>query len=124
MATTEFTTVSQYIASQPKAVRAVLRRVRSAIRKALPGSSEGISYQIPAVTLRGLRVMAYAGWKQHYSIYPATARLVAAFKRDLEPYEISKGTIRFPLSNTVPVGLIGRLAKFLAKEAVRRAALK
>lgn len=124
MATTKFTTVSEYIAAQPRDLRAVLRRVRSAIRKALPGSKEGISYQIPSVTLRGLRVMAYAGWKQHYSIYPATARLVAAFKRELAPYEISKGTIRFPLSKAVPVGLIGRLAKFLVKEAARRASLK
>ncbi len=32
----------------------------------------------------------------------------------------SKGTIRFPLSRPVPVKLIGRIAKFRAKEAAGR----
>jgi len=36
---------------------------------------------------------------------------------DLAPYEVNnKGTIRFPLSEPVPVKLIGRTAKFRAKE--------
>ena len=59
----------------------------------------------------------FAGWSQHYSIYPSSDRLVAAFKDALTPYTISKGTIRFPLSEPVPVKLIERIAKFRAKEA-------
>jgi uncharacterized protein YdhG (YjbR/CyaY superfamily) len=55
-----------------------------------------------------------------YSLYPSTDRLVAAFKDELAPYEISKGTIRFPLSEPVPVKLIERIAKFRAKEVVER----
>ena len=51
----------------------------------------------------------------------ATGRMVAELKDDLAPYEISKGTIRFPLSNPVPVKLIERLAKFRAKEVMERA---
>jgi uncharacterized protein YdhG (YjbR/CyaY superfamily) len=69
-------------------------------------------------------VVYFAGWKQHYSLYPAGARLVAAFKDDLAPYEVSKGTIRFPLSQPVPAKLIERIAKFLAKEAAERARAK
>jgi uncharacterized protein YdhG (YjbR/CyaY superfamily) len=46
--------------------------------------------------------------------------VVAAFKNDLAPYEVSKGTIRFPLSGPVPVKLIERIAKFRAKEVVER----
>ena len=60
-------------------------------------------------------------WKEHYSIYPATAKLVAAFKKQLAPYEVNdKGTIRFPLKGRVPVGLIGSIAKFRAKEVAER----
>ena len=69
-------------------------------------------------------VVYFAGWKQHYSLYPATGHLVAAFEDDLAPYKISKGTIRFPLSPPVPVKLIERIAKFLAKEAAERARAK
>jgi uncharacterized protein YdhG (YjbR/CyaY superfamily) len=97
--------------------------VRSTIRKALPRAEEVISYQIPAYKLGGV-VLYFAGWKQHYSLYPATERLVAAFKDELAPYELSKGTIRFPLSRPVPVGLIGRIAKFRAKEVAERVKAK
>jgi uncharacterized protein YdhG (YjbR/CyaY superfamily) len=62
----------------------------------------------------------FAEWKQHYSLYPATERVVAAFNDELALYEVSKGTIRFPLSQPVPVKLIGRIAKFRAKEVAER----
>jgi len=95
--------------------------VRATIRKAVPNAEEVISYQIPTYKLHGGYVVYFAGWKQHYSLYPATNHLVAAFKYDLAPYKVNKGTIRFPLSQPVPVTLIGRIAKFLAKEAAERA---
>ncbi len=124
MAKTSFTSVDDYIASQPEDAQAILRRVRGALRKAVPGAEEVISYQIPTYKLHGGFVVYFAGWKRHYSLYPASRRLVAAFKRDLAPYEVSKGTIRFPLSQPVPVKLIERLARFLAKEAAGRANAK
>ena len=76
---------------------------------------------MPTFKLNGRYVLYFAGWKQHYSLYPSTDRLVAAFKDDLAPYEVSgKGTIRFPLSEPVPVKLITGIAKFRAKEVKQR----
>ena len=120
MAKTDFESVDQYIASQPAGVQGILGRVRNTIRKAVPGAEEVISYKIPAYKLHSGPVLYFAGWKQHYSLYPATERVVAAFKDELAPYEITKGTIRFPLSQPVPVKLIGRIAKFRAKEVAER----
>ena len=120
MAKTDFKSVDEYIASQPEAVQDVLKRVRATIRKALPQAEEVISYKIPAYKIGGRVVIFFAGWKQHYSLYPAIGKLVAAFKSDLAPYEVSKGTIRFPLSKPVPVKLIARIAKFRAKEVAER----
>lgn len=120
MAKTDYKSVNEYIAAQPDAVQGVLRRVRSTIRKAMPGTEEVISYQIPAYKLRGTAVLYFAGWKQHFSLYPATDPVVAAFKDDLAGYKVSKGTIRFPLSESVPVTLIERIAKFRAKEVAGR----
>jgi len=117
VAKTDFKSVDQYIAAQSKAAQPVLKRVRSIIRKTMPAAQEVISYQIPAYKLNGRAVIYFAGWSQHYSLYPSTARLVAAFKDELAPYEISKGTIRFPLSQPVPVKLIEQIAKFRANEA-------
>jgi uncharacterized protein YdhG (YjbR/CyaY superfamily) len=123
MVRTDFKSVDEYIAAHPQDVQPILQRVRRTLRKALPGAEEGISYQIPTYKLHGGYVVYFAGWKQHYSLYPATDHLVAALK-ELAPYKVSKGTIRFPLSEPVPVKLIERIAKFLAKEAAERARAK
>lgn len=120
MAKTDFKSVTEYIATHPKAVQTVLKRVRSIIRKALPDAEEVISYQIPAYKMSGGTVLYFAGWKQHYSLYPAGDRLVAAFRDEIAPYKVSKGTIRFPLAQPVPVKLIERIAKFRAKETAAR----
>jgi len=121
MAKTDFKSVDEYISAQPEPVQVVLERVRSTIRKAVPGAEEVISYQIPAYKLQESAVLYFAGWRKHYSLYPATGHLVAAFKDDLAPYEVNnKGTIRFPLSEPVPVKLIERIAKFRAKEVAGR----
>ncbi len=124
MAKTDFKSVDQYIATHPKDVQEILQRVRGIIRKAVPGADEVISYQIPAYKLDGAAVIYFAGWKQHYSIYPATDGVAEAFKDDLAPYNVSKGTIRFPLAHAVPVKLIERITKFRANEAVKRATVK
>lgn len=118
----DFKTIDEYIAAQPDATQAALKQVRTAIRKALPRAEEGISYKIPVYRLNGERVLFFAGWKQHYSLYPAGARLVEEFKAALALYQISCGTIRFPLSEPVPVKLIENIAKFRAEEAVERKA--
>jgi uncharacterized protein YdhG (YjbR/CyaY superfamily) len=120
MATTDFKSVDEYIAAQPETVQGVLERVRSAIRKAVPEAEEAISYKMPMYKLPGGPVLYFAGWKQHFSLYPATASLVAAFKNDIAPYVVHKGTIRFPLAQPVPVKLIARIAKFRAKEVAER----
>ena len=110
-------TVDEYIAKFPPATQTVLERVRAAITKAVPHATEAISYGIAGYKVDGRRVIYFAGWREHYSIYPAQARLIAAFKDDLAPYEVNnKGTIRFPLDKPVPVRLISRITKFRANE--------
>ena len=112
--------VREYIASKPKASRASLEAVRRAIRKAIPNAQEGLAYQMPAYTLDGIAVLYFAGWKAHYSLYPASDALAAKFARELAPYERSKGTIKFPLAEPVPVRLIEWIAKFRARQVRAR----
>lgn len=89
----------------------------------MPGAEELIAYRIPAYKLHGRVVLYFGGWKEHYSLFTAgaTGRVVAAFKDELAPYPISKGTIRFPLSEPVPVELIARIARFRARQVAERA---
>jgi uncharacterized protein YdhG (YjbR/CyaY superfamily) len=111
-----FNSVDEYISSQPETLQRTLTRVRGAILKAVPHADEMISYGLPTYKLHGRPVIYFAGWKEHYSIYPSTDRLVAALKDQLAPYEISKGTIRFPYAESVPTQLIHRIARFRLKE--------
>jgi uncharacterized protein YdhG (YjbR/CyaY superfamily) len=120
MAKTDFKSVDEYIAAQPEAVQGVLKTVRRAIRNAVPGAQEQISYKIPTYKLRGDRLLYFAAWRRHYSLYPATGRVLAAFKSELAAYEVNKSTIRFPISEPAPVKLIERIAKFRAKEVTER----
>jgi uncharacterized protein YdhG (YjbR/CyaY superfamily) len=112
--------VDAYIAAQHPTVQDALNRVRSAIRKALPQAEETISYKMPTYKLYGRAAVYFAAWKDHYALYLASAQLVAAYKDELAPYEISKGTIRFPVSAPVPVKLIEQIVKFRAKEIAGR----
>jgi uncharacterized protein YdhG (YjbR/CyaY superfamily) len=120
MAKTDYKSVDGYIGAQPAAARSVLKRVRAAIRAALPRAEEGISYQIPAYKQDGRAVIYFAGWKEHYSLYPVSERLTAALGKELAPYTFSKGTMRLPLDEPVPAELIARIAKLRAKEVAEQ----
>jgi uncharacterized protein YdhG (YjbR/CyaY superfamily) len=124
MMTKNLTNVNEYIAAQPTAAQMALKSVRSAIRKALPDAEEVISYKIPAYKMSGRALLYFAAWKQHYSLYLASESVLPTLKNQLAPYKVNKGTIRFSLSEPVPVSLIGRIAKLRAKEVARRRAKK
>jgi uncharacterized protein YdhG (YjbR/CyaY superfamily) len=110
------TTIDEYLAMQPAPTQVVLERVRATIGKSVPDAEECISYSIPAFRFNGRILLYFAGWTEHYSIYPASDAMVAAFEGELDEYRASKGTLRFPLSKPLPVKLIGRIAKFRAQE--------
>jgi uncharacterized protein YdhG (YjbR/CyaY superfamily) len=108
----EFRSVEEYLAGQPDAAQKKLHQVREAIRKAAPEADEVISYKMPTYKVDGTALIYFAGWKQHYSLYPAGERMLSALKDELAPYEVGKGTIRFPLSKPVPVALIEKIPRF------------
>ncbi|GMU61652.1 MAG: hypothetical protein AMXMBFR34_34150 [Myxococcaceae bacterium] len=115
-------TVDDYLASKPPPVRAVLRQVRAAVRKAAPKALEIISYQMPAAWVPEGILVYFAGWTDHYSLYPVGPALIAKLGAPAKKYESSnKGTIRFPLDGRVPGALISRIVKLRAAEVAERA---
>ena len=116
--------VDAYIAKQPSGVQPVLQRVRRIIRKVLPDAEETISYQIPTYKLHEQYVVYFAGWKQHWSLYPVTEPVRSALGSELASYELSKGTVRFLLADPVPAKLVERIVRELARAAEGRRRVK
>ena len=111
--------IRAYLAAQPPATRAVLKKMREAIRAVAPDAVDGFSYRIPGVKLDGKALVWYAGFKHHASLYPIGDAIRKRFARELDGYETSKGTVRFPLEKPLAAGLVKRLVKARVEE-VRR----
>jgi uncharacterized protein YdhG (YjbR/CyaY superfamily) len=107
-------TVDEYLATMPAATRAKLESIRQTIREAAPEATEKIAYEIPTFVFHG-NLVHFAGYEHHIGFYPASSG-VREFADELESYETSKGTIRFPLDAEVPLDLVRRIVEFRVRE--------
>ena len=107
------TTIDAYIADFPKDVQERLEKVRATIRKAAPDAEEAIKYQIPTFVLNG-NLIHFGGYKNHIGLYPGS-KPIEEFRDELSKYEVSKGTVKFPLDKPLPMGLITKITKFCVK---------
>jgi uncharacterized protein YdhG (YjbR/CyaY superfamily) len=111
---TKFETIDEYIATFPQNIQHTLEELRQAIRDSAPEAKEAISYQIPTFKLNG-NLVHFAAFKNHIGFYP-TSSGISQFKKELSHYEISKGTVRFPINKPIPLDLIKKIVKFRVKE--------
>jgi len=116
-ATTKYTTVQEYISLLPAKSKAIVKELRKTIQQAAPEAEEVISYNMPSFQYEG-GLVYYAAWRDHISIYPRTAALEKALKKELAPYAASKGTLKFPLSEPVPFALISKIVKIRLQENI------
>lgn len=116
--------IDEFIAGSPKNTQELLKKMRSIIQKAAPGTEEAISYGIPTFKLNGRNLVHFSGYKEHIGFYPGAAG-IESFQEELSKYKTSKGTVQFPLDKPLPVGLITQIVKFrITKEKERAAAKK
>lgn len=109
-------TVDGYIAAFPGEVQAVLNEVRRTIRDAAPQAVEVIKYRIPTYVLNG-NLVHFAAYKSHIGFYP-TPSGIDAFKNQLGNYKTAKGSVQFPLAESIPLNLIESIVKYRVVEAL------
>lgn len=111
----KYATVDEYLADQPEDARATLEKLRSAIRSAAPGAVEKIGYGMPGFYLDGHPLTYYAAFKAHCSLFPGSTGVIRRFAKELEGYQVAKGTIRFPIGKPPPAALV----KNIVRERIR-----
>ena len=114
----KFKTIDEYIKSFPEDVQTILENIRRTIQQAAPEATETISYQIPTFKLHG-NLVHFAAFKNHIGFYP-TPKAIEVFNRELSAYEVSKGTIRFPLGEEIQYDLIEKIALFQVNENLKK----
>lgn len=113
--------IDDYIAAFPADVRPVLERIRRAILKAAPRAEQRISYRIPAFHLDGRYLVYFACFKHHVGLYPVRTDS-PEFGPALKRYASGKATLKFPLDQAVPFGLITDVVKAKVRGAQSGAA--
>jgi uncharacterized protein YdhG (YjbR/CyaY superfamily) len=109
----KITNIDAYIASASPDVRDILERIRQVVRVAVPEATETISYRMPAFKLD--RVFFYfAAFKKHIGIYPPV-KGDHELQNELLPYRGDRGNLKFPLRESIPYELIGRVASALSQ---------
>lgn len=103
-------TIDEYISLQPKAVRPLLEQLRACIRKVAPKAIEAISYGIPTFKLHG-NLVHFGAYEQHIGFYPGAAAM-EFFRKAFVEYSTSKGTVRFPLNQPLPLKIVRDVVKF------------
>lgn len=104
----------EYFETALDEVRPVLTAIQAKVESLLPDVTRCISYKMPA--FKAKRVFFYfAAFKNHIGIYPPVTQDVALIQ-ELAPYRGEKGNLSFPLSQALPIELIGRVAVALHQE--------
>ena len=115
--------VDQYIAACPPEARAILRKLRSTIKRAAPPETEEtISYRMPAFVLHGVLVY-FAAFKNHIGMFPPI-RGDAKLKAALAKYAGPKGNLKFPLAEPMPYSLVARIVKLRVQQNLNKAKKK
>lgn len=103
-------TVDEYILAQDESLRDQLQSVRAVLKTTLPDAAEKISWSMPTYW-KEHNIIHFAAAKKHIGLYPGP-EAVAQFaeKLDQAGCTFSKGSIRIPYSNELPLSLIAEIA--------------
>ena len=114
--------IDKYIAQFEPAIQERLQAMRNAIRCAAPDAGEKISYGMPTFELYG-NLVHFAAMKHHIGFYPGASG-VEAFMNKLAEYGTSKGAIRFPLDQPLPLDLVDEIVRYRVHENTETARSK
>jgi len=112
-------TIDEYLGGVSAGHRAALQKVRRAVRAAVPGAEECISYGMPAFRLNGKLIAGFRSAAHHCSFHPMSGATVTTLEKELAEYDTSPGTIRFSPRAGLPAALVRKLVKARIAEVAK-----
>jgi uncharacterized protein YdhG (YjbR/CyaY superfamily) len=109
--------IDEYIQDVPIDFLPMVQEMHSITKKLIPKGEECIRYGMPTIRLKGKNFIHFAAMKGHLGFYP-TPSGVKAFESELrkQGLSFSKGCIRFPYTQPLPISLITKIITFRLKE--------
>jgi uncharacterized protein YdhG (YjbR/CyaY superfamily) len=101
--------IDSYLAGVDEQKRTTLEQLRQNILAVLPNAEECISYSMPAFKVEGKTVAGFAAFKTHLSYLPHSGSTLATLESDLAGYHHTKGSLHFPIDQTLPPALVKKL---------------
>ena len=103
-------TIDEYISMQEESKQEYLNKVRNTIKTAIPYAKEKISWSMPTYYDK-FNIIHFASFKNHIGIYPGP-EAIEHFNIELEKYKKSTGAIQFLYTQSLPLDLIEKIAKW------------
>ena len=107
--------VENYILQFPVEVQEILQKIRKLIKQNAINAEEQIAYRMPAYKTAKKPLVYFAAFKNHIGFY-AIPTGHTAFKEELSKYKQGKGSVQFPINQSIPYELIKRIIKFKVNE--------
>ncbi|NBR22777.1 MAG: DUF1801 domain-containing protein [Micrococcales bacterium] len=106
----------------PKAQAEVLLDLRDRLVKLAKAEEDLIiSYQLPTIRVEGKNFLAFAAWKDFYSIYLLSGRLGEFIADELTQGDLDKSTLRFAWNERVTDKTLKLLIKAKKEELAAKA---
>ena len=103
------TYVEEYLASlTDDASRDALRHIRDMVHELASPVEETKGYGIPTFRYKDKNLVHFAAYKDHLSLFPASGA-IAAFKKELAGFTVSKGTIQFTATKQLSDTLLKKI---------------
>jgi uncharacterized protein YdhG (YjbR/CyaY superfamily) len=110
------TEIDRYLARLGEPQRRTLEALRKSIMEVVPEAEQCISYGMPAFKVQGKTVAGFAAFKNHLSYLPHSGSVLATLPDDVEPYETSKGSLKFAINKPLPKRLVKKLIRARMQE--------
>lgn len=112
--------IDKYLAEVTPTSRALLQKLRKAIRSIVPEVEECMSYSMPAFRYRGRIVAGFRATSTGCSYYPFSGTTLKTLAGEIEGYSQTKSALHFGPDQPLPAVLVRKLLQARIAEGQRR----